>query len=89
MNVTPRGFAALTRAIMDIADQCCAGKVVLTLEGGYDLYGERDSVKEVLKELAGLTKTNPTELTGSVMQELVDNVVARVKSVHGQYWKNL
>jgi len=89
MNVTPRGFAALTRAIMDIADQCCAGKVVLTLEGGYDLYGERDSVKEVLKELAGLTKTNPTELTGSVMQELVDNVVAQVKSVHGQYWKNL
>ena len=89
MNVTPRGFAALTRTIMDIADQCCAGKVALTLEGGYDLYGERDSVKEVLKELAGLTKTDPTELAGSVMQEMVDTVVARVKSVHGQYWKNL
>jgi len=89
MNVTPGGFAAMTRAIMDIADQCCAGKVVLTLEGGYDLYGERDSVKEVLKELAGLNKVNPTDLMGSVMQEMVDNVVARVKSVHGQYWKNL
>jgi acetoin utilization deacetylase AcuC-like enzyme len=89
MNVTPGGFAAMTRAIMDIADQCCAGKVVLTLEGGYDLNGERDSVKEVLKELAGLNKTNPEDLTGSVMQEMVDSVVARVKSVHGRYWKNL
>jgi hypothetical protein len=46
-------------------------------------------VKEVLKELAGLSKTNPTDLTGSVMQEMVDKVVARVKSIHGQYWKNL
>jgi hypothetical protein len=63
--------------------------VVLTLEGGYDLYGERDSVKEVLRELAGLTKTNPADLAGSVMQEMVDNVVARIKSVHGPYWKNL
>jgi len=89
MNVTPAGFAAMTRALMDIADQCCAGKVVLTLEGGYDLYGERDSVKEVLKELADLTKTNPAHPAGSAMQEMVDNVVARVKTVHGPYWKNL
>jgi acetoin utilization deacetylase AcuC-like enzyme len=79
----------MTRAIMDIADQCCDGKVVLTLEGGYDLYGERDSVKEVLKELAGFNRVDPTALMGSVMQEMVDNVVERVKSVHGQYWKNL
>ncbi len=89
MNVTPSGFAAMTRAVMDIADQCCAGKVVLTLEGGYDLYGERDSVKEVLKELAGLTRTPPKDPTGAAMQEMVENVVARVKSVHGPYWKNL
>jgi len=89
MNVTPGGFAAMTRAIMDIADQCCAGKVVLTLEGGYDVNGERDSVKEVLKELSGLNKTSPAELAGSAMQEMVDIVVARVKSVHDQYWKNL
>jgi acetoin utilization deacetylase AcuC-like enzyme len=89
MNVTPAGFAAMTRAIMDIAGECCAGKVVLTLEGGYDLYGERDSVKEVLKEMAGLNKSDPTALAGSAMQEMVDNVVARVKSVHGPYWKTL
>jgi acetoin utilization deacetylase AcuC-like enzyme len=89
MNVTPAGFAAMTRAIMDIADQCCDGKVVLTLEGGYDLYGERDSVKEVLRELAGFSKTYPAVPAGSAMQEIVDNVVARVKSVHGPYWKSL
>jgi acetoin utilization deacetylase AcuC-like enzyme len=89
MNVTPAGFAAMTRAIVDIADQCCAGKVVLTLEGGYDIYGERESVKEVLKELAELDNTDSSALAGSAMQEMVDSVVARVKSVHGPYWKSL
>jgi acetoin utilization deacetylase AcuC-like enzyme len=89
MNVTPQGFAAMTRSIMDIADQCCGGKLVLTLEGGYDLDGERDSVREVLKEMAGLNKVNLADLMGSVMQEMVDSVVTRVKNVHGQYWKSL
>jgi len=89
MNVTPAGFAAMTRAIMDIADECCAEKLVFTLEGGYDLYGERDSVKEVLKELAGLNNSDPAALAGSAMQEMVDTVVARVKSVQGPYWKTL
>jgi acetoin utilization deacetylase AcuC-like enzyme len=79
----------MTRAIMDLADQCCAGKLILTLEGGYDLQGERDSVKEVLKELAGLSKSNPAELAGTAMQQMVDSVVGRVKSVHGRHWKNL
>ncbi len=89
MNVTPAGFAAMTRVIMDIAGECCAEKLVFTLEGGYDLYGERDSVKEVLKELAGLNNSDPAALAGSAMQEMVDTVVARVKSVQGPYWKTL
>ena len=89
MNVTPRGFAAMTRAITELAGQCCAERVVLTLEGGYDLYGERDSVKEVLRELAGLSRSDPTELAGSANQEMVERVVARVKSVHGRQWKDL
>jgi len=55
MLVTPDGFAGLTRSVMDIADACCDGKVVITLEGGYDLTGLSESVKAVLKELAGLS----------------------------------
>ncbi len=32
MAVTPKGFAALTRSIMDLADACCCGKVLLSLK---------------------------------------------------------
>ena len=37
-------FAWLTARICDVADQCCAGRVVSTLEGGYDLDALQDCV---------------------------------------------
>ena len=89
MDVTPSGFAALTRSIMEIADSCCGGKVVITLEGGYNLQGLRDSVMTVLKELAGLSKTSTTDLLAKADQQTLDPVVKRVNEVHHRYWKSL
>jgi acetoin utilization deacetylase AcuC-like enzyme len=89
MNVTPKGFAGLTRVMMDIADACCEGKVVLTLEGGYNVLGERDSVKEVLKELGGFSITNPQDLMALANPEMTDFLLARVKSIQSAYWKSL
>ena len=89
MNVTPKGFAGLTRAIMKIADSCCGGRVVITLEGGYDLRGLEDSVKTVLKELAGLSETRTADLLAKADQERLDYVYQQVRKVHQGYWKNL
>ncbi|KAG2205836.1 hypothetical protein INT47_004019 [Mucor saturninus] len=36
-NVSPRGYALLTKMVKDLADQVCDGRLVLTLEGGYEL----------------------------------------------------
>jgi acetoin utilization deacetylase AcuC-like enzyme len=55
MNVTPSGFAAMTRILLDVADACCGGRIVAALEGGYDLTGLAESVKAVLKEMRGET----------------------------------
>lgn len=89
MNVTPKGFAGLTRAIMDIANSCCDGRLVITLEGGYNLQGLRDSVKEVLKELAGLSHTSIADLLERVDERFVDRAVRPVRDVHHRYWKSL
>ncbi|MBW2610043.1 MAG: histone deacetylase [Deltaproteobacteria bacterium] len=89
MNVTPNGFAGLTRSIMDIADSCCGGKLVTTLEGGYDLQGLRDSAKEVLKELAGLSKISITDLQAKADMDMVDYAVRPVTEIHREYWKDL
>ena len=89
MDVTPKGFAGLTRSIMDIADQCCGGKVVITLEGGYDLGGLRDSVKTVLRELADQSRTNYEDMISRADQGKLEHTVNQVLQIHGQYWKSL
>ena len=89
MGVTPEGFARLTRSVMDIAEACCDGKVVITLEGGYNLTGLRDSVKAVLRTLAGLPTETRSHLLSPAGERRVDSAVAGVLEVHGEFWKGL
>ena len=89
MNVTPEGFAGLTRSIIDIANSCCGGKVVLTLEGGYNIDGLVASVRAVLNELTGLTETNIENLISSSDQHDLNTIMKQVSNVHGKFWENL
>jgi acetoin utilization deacetylase AcuC-like enzyme len=52
-NVTENGFAWLTRIVQDIAKRHCDGRLVLTLEGGYDLDSLSEGTHRVLSTLAG------------------------------------
>ncbi len=52
MEVTTDGFAALTRVVRRIAEQCCQGRIVSVLEGGYDLKGLAASVAAHVRELS-------------------------------------
>ena len=89
MQVTPRGFSGLTRSILTTADLCCEGKVVLTLEGGYDLAGLKDSVKAVLRELAGLQVADIENITAGVDAKMLAYLLWRIRRIHGRYWKSL
>ncbi|HBF44003.1 MAG TPA: histone deacetylase [Desulfobacteraceae bacterium] len=89
MGVTPKGFAGLTRSLMDIAKECCGGKLVITLEGGYDLTGLKDSVKKVLNELAGLSETEISTIISQTSQNKIHNTAKQVFQIHRKYWKNL
>jgi acetoin utilization deacetylase AcuC-like enzyme len=89
MKVTPEGFAGLTRSIIEIAKSCCDGKLVITLEGGYHINGQRDSVKAVLKELAGMTETAVHDLPAKANETIVDRALKPVKEVHQKYWNSI
>jgi len=89
MRVTPEGFAGLTRLILDIAERCCGGKVVMTLEGGYDLEGLRNSVRVVLRELAGLQRTDTEAIMAAADPAKLKYVLWQVRRVLGGYWKSL
>ncbi len=53
MRVSPAGFAWMTRQLIAVAEEVCRGKVLVTLEGGYDLAAMRDGSLAVLAELCG------------------------------------
>jgi acetoin utilization deacetylase AcuC-like enzyme len=84
MRVTPQGYAGLTRVLLEIAEELCRAKLAVTLEGGYSLEGLRDSVKEVLLELDGVS-THQLSTRESLGQ--VDSVIGQVKKVHQEFWK--
>jgi acetoin utilization deacetylase AcuC-like enzyme len=86
MRVTPAGFAGMTRMLMDVADRCCHGRLVLSLEGGYHLAGLKESVGAVLRELSGRQTTHVARLAPSGSTRKTDYIVWRVGRVHGRYW---
>jgi acetoin utilization deacetylase AcuC-like enzyme len=53
MRLTAPYFGRLTAAIVAVADECCGGRVVAVTEGGYDLKGLADSLRQVTRALNG------------------------------------
>jgi acetoin utilization deacetylase AcuC-like enzyme len=53
MSVTERGFASMCSAVRDLAESACGGKLVLLLEGGYDLGALAGSTRACLEVLRG------------------------------------
>lgn len=53
MRVSPAGFAYLTRSLQQLAAAVCDGRLLVSLEGGYNLKGQRHGGVAVLSELLG------------------------------------
>ena len=82
---TGEGFGALAGIVQDIARRTCDGKVLITLEGGYDPEGLRNGVRAVLQTLLG----RPAPFPKNTPSADADEVIARIVSVHKKYWKSL
>jgi acetoin utilization deacetylase AcuC-like enzyme len=59
MGVTERGFAAMASSLVELAEGSCGGKLVLLLEGGYDLAALASSVRATLEVLTGRREEFP------------------------------
>jgi acetoin utilization deacetylase AcuC-like enzyme len=89
MRVTPSGFAAMTRSVIDIAETCCGGRVVFALEGGYNLDALAESMKALFNELAGKSVSSTEAVASRADTRRLEYAVARSRHVHGQFWKSL
>ena len=91
MGMTERGYARLTNIIMDVAERTCGGKIVITLEGGYDLDGLATSVKAVLRELSGNSTIDVGECERDERNgyEGISDGLDKIRDYHRRYWEKL
>lgn len=91
MEVTEKGFTRMTQILMKLADTTASGRIVFTLEGGYDVSAQSRSVKAVLNEL---TQNSPVRVDEIIEQEnrafyRIEPLISQIKEIQKKYWKSL
>jgi acetoin utilization deacetylase AcuC-like enzyme len=86
MQVSSQGFGAFASELRHVAEDTCAGRMLLILEGGYDLRGLGDAVAEVAQVLLaedGRAARFPSPTP------LGRQLVARFREAHAAHWQAL
>ncbi len=85
MQVSVTGFAQMAKFIKDLADELCSGRLVFSLEGGYDLQALSYSVKATFDILLG--NANIEDPLGQPPPGLkvasIASLIKQIKEIHG------
>lgn len=84
IRLTGEGFGSLATIVREIADACCGGKVLITLEGGYHPEGLREGVRSVLQAFTGPRWTVPA-VDAPAAEPVIRTIIAHQR----KYWKAL
>ncbi|MDH5696685.1 MAG: histone deacetylase, partial [Dehalococcoidia bacterium] len=84
MQVSVTGFGQMVRIIKGLADELCGGRLVLTLEGGYNLNALAASVKATFDILLGGTSID--DPLGQSPHRFgivnIDRLITVIKEIH-------
>ena len=84
MQLSCRGYAALIQRLRDLAGDLCDGRLVVVLEGGYDLTALPWSVRNSLEAMLGEELVaDPVGLAPPVTPPEIDGLIRDVKQLHG------
>ncbi|KAF2826405.1 hypothetical protein CC86DRAFT_351075 [Ophiobolus disseminans] len=83
--VTPAGYGHMTHMLMALAN----GKLVVCLEGGYNLRSIARSALAVTRVLLGEQPDRIHKDSVQVHKETAIHTIDQVKRQHSKYWKNL
>ncbi len=86
MAVSGRGFGLLAAHVLKMARECCSGRVIFCLEGGYNLAGLRDGVLEVLKACRYSREKMDKILDRARTAEKSFRELDSAISFHSRYW---
>ena len=82
MTLTAEGFADLCATVMAIADAHAKGRLVLVLEGGYDLEGLSESAYACVEVMAGAAAPCGSDVPSKVG----DPALRRAVEQHRRFW---
>jgi acetoin utilization deacetylase AcuC-like enzyme len=84
MRVTITGFAQMTMILKELAAELCQGRLVFTLEGGYNLRVVASSIKAVFDVLLGNSKVDDPLGKASMVRkpEGFDEHIEAIKRIH-------
>jgi acetoin utilization deacetylase AcuC-like enzyme len=83
MRLSCQGYATLVASLRDLAAELCGGRIVLTLEGGYDLTALPWSVRNSIEALLGDAPTpDPLRPAPDAPAPDIDPLLASVKELH-------
>jgi len=54
MRLNDLSYTKMTRMLDDLASSCCSGRLIMTLEGGYNLHAEARSIVQTVACMAGV-----------------------------------
>jgi len=84
MRITEDGFLAMTRRLQRLSDECCEGKMVAALEGGYDLRALAECGRTVVDELG---RDGDEQVTPARNGARVVPIIQRAGYFLKDYWK--
>ncbi|HEX5692679.1 MAG TPA: histone deacetylase, partial [Roseiflexaceae bacterium] len=76
------GYAALTQQLKSLAETLCDGKIVLVLEGGYNLDALAASVVAALRVLLGRDPGDDPLGPAAVREPMVSALIERIRTTH-------
>jgi acetoin utilization deacetylase AcuC-like enzyme len=85
LQLSVGGYAAIARALKDLAEELCEGRLIFTLEGGYHLQALAYSILNTFGVLLGDDNWQLVDPLGPSprRERPVDDIVEQVKQVHG------
>ncbi|MCF8299136.1 MAG: histone deacetylase [Saprospiraceae bacterium] len=83
LNFSLEGFSWISKAVVELANEICDGKIVFSLEGGYDLEVIANAVSNDIKALLGNDDLlDPIGKSGQTEPDITD-LIYRLKILHG------
>jgi len=94
LNLTLNGIYKLMKAISELADDTCDGKVVLSLGASFAPKILTRAWQVMISAMSGIQDVVPSEPyklpeRGKNISDLVQEMISRVINIQKKYWKNL